>query len=63
VVNIPKDLSKDELHNDYSIRRNAVDFNIPLLTNSRLASAFILAFCRIRTEDLGIYSWDEYRET
>lgn len=63
VVNIPKDLSKDELNNDYSIRRNAVDFNIPLLTNSRLASAFILAFCRIRTEDLGIYSWDEYRET
>ena len=62
VVNIPKDLSKDELNNDYSIRRNAVDFNIPLLTNSRLASAFILAFCRIRTQDLGIYSWDEYSE-
>ncbi len=62
VVNIPKDLTKNELNNDYSIRRNAVDFNIPLLTNSRLASAFILAFCRIRTEDIGIYSWEEYRE-
>jgi len=62
VVNIPKDLSKNELNNDYSIRRNAVDFNIPLLTNSRLASAFILAFCRIRAEDIGIYSWEEYRE-
>jgi len=62
VVNIPKDLSKDELNNDYSIRRNAVDFNIPLLTNARLASAFILAFCRIKPEDIGIYSWDEYRE-
>ncbi|MEA1888005.1 MAG: carbamoyl-phosphate synthase (glutamine-hydrolyzing) large subunit [Bacteroidota bacterium] len=62
VVNIPKNLSKDELNNDYSIRRNAVDFNIPLLTNARLASAFILAFCRIKPEDIGIYNWDEYRE-
>ena len=62
VVNIPKNLSKDELNNDYSIRRNAVDFNIPLLTNARLASAFILAFCRLKPEDIGIYNWDEYRE-
>jgi len=62
VVNIPKDLSKDELNNDYSIRRTAVDYNIPLLTNSRLASAFILAFCRIKPEEMGIFNWDEYRE-
>ncbi len=62
VVNIPKNLSKDELNNDYSIRRTAVDFNIPLLTNARLASAFILAFCRIKPEDIGIYNWDEYSE-
>ncbi len=61
VVNIPKDLSDTELNNDYSIRRTAVDFNVPLITNSRLASAFILAFCRIREEDLAIKSWDEYK--
>lgn len=60
VVNIPKDLSATELQNDYSIRRNAVDFNIPLLTNARLASAFILAFCRLDIKDLAIKSWDEY---
>lgn len=62
VVNIPKNLSKDELNNDYSIRRNAVDFNIPLLTNARLASAFILAFCKIDPEDMQISDWNEYRE-
>ena len=45
VVNIPKNLSKDELNNDYTIRRSAIDFNIPLITNARLASAFIEAFC------------------
>ena len=61
VVNIPKDLSDTELNNDYSIRRNAVDYNVPLITNSRLASAFILAFCRIKEEDLAIKSWDEYK--
>jgi len=61
VVNIPKDLSASELNNDYSIRRNAVDFNVPLLTNARLASAFILAFCRLGEEDLMIKSWDEYK--
>ncbi len=60
VVNIPKDLSATELQNDYSIRRNAVDFNVPLLTNARLASAFILAFCRLDIKDLAIKSWDEY---
>jgi len=60
VVNIPKDLSESELDNDYSIRRSAVDFNVPLITNARLASAFILAFCRMNEEDLKIKSWDEY---
>jgi carbamoyl-phosphate synthase large subunit len=62
VVNIPKDLSASELDNDYSIRRSAIDYNVPLITNSRLASAFILAFCRISTDDLAIKSWDEYRQ-
>jgi carbamoyl-phosphate synthase large subunit len=61
VVNIPKNLSPTELNNDYSIRRSAVDFNVPLLTNARLASAFILAFCRMKLEDLSIKSWDEYK--
>ncbi len=61
VVNIPKNLSASELDNDYSIRRNAVDYNIPLLTNARLASAFILAFCRMNEKDLAIKSWDEYK--
>jgi carbamoyl-phosphate synthase large subunit len=61
VVNIPKDLTATELFNDYSIRRNAVDFNVPLLTNARLASAFILAFCRMSIDDLEIKSWDEYK--
>lgn len=60
VVNIPKNLSPSELNNDYIIRRSAVDFNVPLLTNARLASAFILAFCRLKTEDLAIKSWDMY---
>jgi len=61
VINIPKNLSKDELNNDYDIRRNAVDFNIPLLTNARLASAFIYAFCKYRVEEVEIKSWDEYK--
>ena len=61
VVNIPKDLTATELNNDYSIRRSAVDFNVPLLTNARLASAFILAFCRLSEDDLAIKSWDEYK--
>ena len=60
VVNIPKDLSSHELSNDYSIRRGAVDFNIPLLTNARLASAFIYAICKMELEDISIKSWDEY---
>ncbi|MBN1132462.1 MAG: carbamoyl-phosphate synthase (glutamine-hydrolyzing) large subunit [Bacteroidales bacterium] len=60
VINIPKDLSSHELSNDYSIRRSAVDFNIPLITNSRLASAFIYAFCKMDLEDIPIKSWEEY---
>ena len=60
VVNIPKDHSRSELSNDYSIRRNAIDCNIPLITNARLASAFIYAFCQLSTDDLKIKSWDSY---
>ncbi len=60
IVNIPKNLSKDELHNDYTIRRSAIDFNIPLITNARLASAFITAFCELEKEDIKITSWNEY---
>jgi len=60
VVNIPKDLTATELNNDYTIRRAAIDYNIPLLTNSRLASAFILAFCKLTDDDIAIKSWDEY---
>jgi carbamoyl-phosphate synthase large subunit len=60
VVNIPKDLSSHELSNDYSIRRGAVDFNIPLITNARLASAFIYSICKMDLEDISIKSWDEY---
>ena len=60
VVNIPKNLSKNELHNDYTIRRSAVDFNIPLITNARLASAFLTAICKIDMNEIKIKSWDEY---
>ena len=59
VINIPKNLSKTELDNDYSIRRAAVDFNIPLITNARLASAFIYGICKL-DEGFMIKSWDEY---
>ncbi len=61
VINIPKDLSSHELSNDYTIRRSAVDYNIPLITNARLASAFIYAFCKMGMEDVKVKSWDEYR--
>jgi len=60
VINIPKDLSKTELSNDYSIRRSAIDYNIPLITNARLASAFIYAFCKIDIDEIPIKSWNEY---
>jgi carbamoyl-phosphate synthase large subunit len=61
VINIPKDLSSTELSNDYTIRRSAVDFNIPLITNARLASAFLTAICKLSLEDIKIKSWDEYK--
>ena len=60
VINIPKDLSATELNNDYQIRRSAVDFNIPLITNARLASAFIQAFCNVDESEIEIKAWDEY---
>lgn len=60
VINIPKDLTENELKNDYIIRRAAVDFNIPLITNARLASAFIYAISKYKLEDLSIKSWGEY---
>jgi carbamoyl-phosphate synthase large subunit len=60
VINIPKNLSAGELYNDYHIRRSAIDFNVPLITNARLASAFIYAFCRLKPDDLAIKSWQEY---
>ncbi|MDD4199453.1 MAG: carbamoyl-phosphate synthase (glutamine-hydrolyzing) large subunit [Paludibacter sp.] len=60
VINIPKNTTERELRNDYIIRRSAVDFNIPLITNARLASAFIQAFCNLKLEDIKIKSWDEY---
>jgi carbamoyl-phosphate synthase large subunit len=60
VINIPKNLSKTELNNDYQIRRAAVDFNIPLITNARLASAFIYAICKLQPSEIAINSWDEY---
>ena len=60
VINIPKNLSQIELENGYKIRRAAVDYNIPLITNARLAAAFINAFCTLSLEDIRIKSWDEY---
>ena len=60
VINIPKDLTQKELYNDYEIRRASVDFNVPLITNARLASAFIFAITRYKPEDLIVKSWDEY---
>ncbi|MBQ4021682.1 MAG: carbamoyl phosphate synthase large subunit, partial [Bacteroidales bacterium] len=61
VINIPKNLSQHELSNGYKIRRAAIDFNIPLITNPRLASAFITAFCNMSIDDIQIKSWDEYK--
>ena len=61
VVNIPKNLSAGELSNGYKIRRAAIDLNVPLITNSRLASAFISAFCNMSIEDIAIKSWSEYK--
>ena len=61
VVNIPRDLTAGELDNGYKIRRAAIDLNIPLITNARLASAFIHAFCTMTIDDIEIKSWDEYK--
>ncbi|MBP5409040.1 MAG: carbamoyl-phosphate synthase (glutamine-hydrolyzing) large subunit [Prevotella sp.] len=61
VVNIPKNLTTHELTNGYKIRRAAIDLNVPLITNSRLASAFIQAFCTVNFDEIGIKSWSEYR--
>ena len=61
VVNIPKNLTAGELDNGYKIRRAAIDLNIPLITNARLASAFINAFCTMTPNDLAIKSWEEYK--
>ncbi|MBQ2056060.1 MAG: carbamoyl-phosphate synthase large subunit, partial [Bacteroidaceae bacterium] len=61
VVNVPKNLTVGEIGNGYKLRRAAVDLNIPLITNPRLASAFINAFCTIKLDDLAIRSWEEYK--
>lgn len=60
VVNVPKNLSSGELSNGYKIRRAAIDLNVPLITNARLASAFIYAFCTVKLDDLDIKCWQEY---
>ena len=61
VVNIPKNLTQVELENGYKVRRAAVDINIPLITNARLAAAFIIAFCTLPLDEIQIKSWDEYK--
>jgi carbamoyl-phosphate synthase large subunit len=61
IINIPKDLTPRELTNGYKIRRAAIDLNIPLITNSRLAAAFINAFCTLKPSDIDIKSWAEYK--
>ncbi|MBQ8364760.1 MAG: carbamoyl-phosphate synthase (glutamine-hydrolyzing) large subunit [Bacteroidaceae bacterium] len=61
IINIPKNHTKRELTNGYRIRRAAIDHNIPLITNARLASAFIRAFCKMNVNELPVKSWDEYK--
>ncbi len=61
LVNIPKNYTKRELKNGYQIRRNAIDFNVPLITNARVASAFIYGICKYDLKDISIKSWDEYQ--
>ena len=60
VINIPKNFTSQELSNGYIIRRAAIDFNVPLFTNARLAVAFIRAFCSMSLDDIQIKAWDEY---
>lgn len=62
VINIPKDLTTNELTNDYTIRRSAVDYNIPLITNARLASAFLVGICKLDINNILAKSWDEYKK-
>ncbi len=62
VINIPKDHTTREISNGYTIRRSSIDYSIPLITNARVASAFIYAFCKYGIEDLSIKSWDEYKD-
>ena len=61
VINIPKNFTHNELSNGYKMRRAAIDFNVPLITNSRLATAYIRAFCAVPLDKISIKSWDEYR--
>ena len=61
IINIPKNHTKRELTNGYRIRRAAIDHNIPLITNARLASAFIRAFCKMGVEEIPVKSWEEYK--
>ena len=61
IINIPKNHTKRELTNGYRIRRASIDHNIPLITNARLASAFINAFCSIDVNELPVKSWDEFK--
>ena len=60
VINIPKNFTHSELSNGYQMRRAAIDFNVPLITNSRLATAYIRAFCAVPQDEISIKSWDEY---
>lgn len=60
IINVPKNHTKRELTNGYRIRRGAIDHNIPLMTNVRLAKAFIEAFCSMKLEDIKTKSWQEY---
>ena len=60
VINIPKNFATGELTNGYRLRRAAIDFNVPLITNSRLAKAYVTAFCSLGPDDLKIKAWDEY---
>ena len=62
VINIPKDHTTREITNGYTIRRSAIDYSIPLITNARVASAFIYAICKYGVQDLSIKSWDEYKD-
>ena len=61
VINIPKNYTATELENGYKIRRAAVDFNVPLFTNARLATAFVKAFCTMTTEDISIKASSEFK--